>query len=89
MGTMLSRVKQLQEEKESISEAEQGKQVAMSMDSITIGRQIAGNEVLYSVIPENDFRQLKKLRQYLTKSEIEAIKEISDIMRKNNPVWGI
>jgi translation initiation factor 5B len=79
----------MQAEQETISEASEGKQVAVSMDKVTIGRQIKGDEILYSAIPEDDFRKMKKLKQYLTPKEIEAIKEISEIMRKGNPVWGV
>jgi hypothetical protein len=36
-----------------------------------------------------DFRKLKTLTKYLSKEETALLKEIAEIMRKNNPVWGI
>ena len=36
-----------------------------------------------------DFRKLKKLKKNLSKDQIEILKEIAEIKRKENPVWGI
>ena len=44
---------------------------------------------MLSNIPEEDFRKLKEFKKYLGKDEIELLKEIAEIMRKKNPVWGI
>ena len=59
------------------------------MDGVTVGRQINENDILYSGIPEGDFRKLRTLKKHLKKEEIELIKEIAKIMRKENAVWGI
>ncbi len=88
-GKTVASVKALQVEKESVNELEEGKQAAMSMDNVTIGRTLQGDEILYSAIPENDFKIMKKFKKALTAKEIEIIKEIAKIMRKENPVWGI
>jgi translation initiation factor 5B len=88
-GRTLTNVKAIQSEGENLSRAEQGKEVAVSLPDVTCGRQITGNDVLYSAIPEEDFRKLKKLKKYLTEPEIQVMKEIAEIMRKDNPVWGI
>ncbi|MBW2982091.1 translation initiation factor IF-2 [Candidatus Woesearchaeota archaeon] len=88
-GTMLKSVKSIQLEQETIEKAEKGKQVAVSVPGITIGRQIGEEEILLSDIPEEDFRKLKELKQYLSKEEIELLKEIAEIKRKHNPVWGV
>ncbi|MFC1801554.1 translation initiation factor IF-2 [Nanoarchaeota archaeon] len=88
-GKHLTSVKSLQEEKESLTVAERGKQVAVSMDGVTVGRQINEGDVVYVEIPEDDFRKLKELKRYLSKGEIELLKEIASIKRDKNPVWGI
>jgi translation initiation factor 5B len=88
-GRTLTNVKAIQSEGENLSRVEQGKEVAVSLPDVTCGRQINGNDVLYSAIPEEDFRKLKKLKKYLTEPEIHVMKEIAEIMRKDNPVWGI
>jgi len=85
----LTTIKGIQLEKKNITEAENGKQVAISLDKVTVGRQISEGDVLYSVIPENDFRKLKELKKYLTEGEITILKEIAVIMRKENELWGI
>jgi translation initiation factor 5B len=88
-GSRLSEVKGLQQDQDNIEKAEHGKQVALSMDKVTIGRQINEGDILYSDIPEDDFRKLKALKKHLKKEEIVLLKEIAIIKRKENPVWGI
>nr|MCK4930484.1 translation initiation factor IF-2 [Nanoarchaeota archaeon] len=88
-GKALTEVKSIQSEKENINRAEQGKQVAVSLLGVMCGRQINERDVLYSAIPEQDFKKLKKLKKYLTDSEIQVMKEIAEIMRKDNVVWGV
>lgn len=88
-GTRISSVKSMQKEQESLTIAEQGKQVAMAMDGVTIGRQVSEGDFLYTDIPEDDFRKLKELKKHLSKMEMEVMKEIAEIKRKNNPVWGV
>ncbi len=88
-GFPLGVIKSIQHEKESISSATKGKQVAVSIDNVTVGRQIKEGDILYSYIPEDDFRELKKLAKFLSTGEIAVLKEIAEIMRKENPVWGV
>jgi hypothetical protein len=40
-------------------------------------------------VPEDDFKKLKKFKNYLTKGEIEVLKEVASLKREENPVWGI
>ena len=88
-GIEITEVKGIQADKEQLEKAESGKQVAVSMPSITIGRQINENDILYSSISESHFRRLKELKDLLSKEEISVLKEIAEIKRKNNVVWGI
>ena len=88
-GKELTNLKEIQEDKENKESAEAGKQVAASMPDVTFGRQIKGDDILYSAIPEEDFKKLKSLKEFLTKEEIAVIKEIAEIKRKNNVVWGV
>ena len=85
----ITTVKSLQHEKKNIQSITKGNQVAVSMDSITIGRQVQEGDFLYSYIPDDDFRKLKNLAKFLSKGEIELLKEIAEKMRKTNPTWGI
>lgn len=88
-GTTIGTVKSIQEDKESVKSITKGKQVAMAITGCTVGRQINENDVLYTYIPESDFLLIKKLTKYLTKGEIEVLKEVAEMMRDKNPVWGI
>ena len=88
-GKTITQVKSIQHEKESVNAAEQGKQVALAMEGVMVGRQINEGDILYSAIPEDDFRKLKELKKYLTPAETAVIKEIAVIMRKTSPVWGV
>jgi translation initiation factor 5B len=88
-GKDITEVKSMQHEQESVEKAEKGKQVALAMSGVSVGRQINEGDILYSSIPENDFRKFKELKKYLEKEEIEILKEIAEIKRKDNPVWGI
>ncbi len=88
-GRNLTTVKSMQEGQENVGLANQGKQLAMAMDGITVGRQINEGDFLYTDIPEEDFKKLKELKKHLSKTEVEVLKEIAEIKRKNNPVWGV
>jgi len=88
-GSTLATVKELQKNKESVKTLERKEQAAASLPGVTVGRQINEGDIFYSAIPEADFRKLKTLTKYLSKEETSLMKEIAEIMRKNNPVWGV
>ena len=88
-GKEISEVKSIQEESKNINEAKKGKEVAVALLKVIVGRQISSGDILYSSIKEEDFRKLKKLKKYLTNDELLVLKEIAEIKRKENPMWGI
>jgi len=88
-GREITSVKSMQKEQESIEKLEKGKQAAISMERVTIGRQINEGDILLSAVPEEHFRKMKELKEYLSEEEKEILKEIAKIKRKENPVWGI
>lgn len=87
-GKKITLVKSMEENQEAINVAEQGRRLAMSMEGVTVGRQIHEGDYLYTDIPEDDFKKLKELKKHLSKTEVEVLKEIVEIKRKDNPVWG-
>lgn len=89
LGKRLSSVKSVQADKETVEKAEKGKQVAISVPDVTVGRQVNEGDILYSDIPEEDFRKYKKFKEYLTEGQKMVLKEIAEIKREENPVWGI
>ena len=88
-GKALTTVKSMQEGQENVGLAAQGKQLAMALDGLTVGRQINEGDFLYTDLPEEDFKKLKELKKHLSKTEMEVLREIAEIKRRNNPVWGV
>jgi len=88
-GKELTKVKSLQIEGENATKVEQGKQAAISLPGVTVGRHIFENTILYTDIPEEDFRKLKKMKNLLNPPEVQLLKEIAIIKRRKNPLWGI
>ena len=88
-GKVISEIKSINKEKESINSAEKGDEVAISMPGMTLGRQADEEDILYSAINEDEYRRFKKLKKFLKEKEIEVLKEIANQMRKGNIVWGV
>jgi translation initiation factor 5B len=88
-GISITTVKSMQLEQKTIEAAEKGKQVAVSLEDVTVGRQIDEGTVLYAAIPEEDFRKLRDLKSNLSDDQKVVLKEIAEIMRKDNPLWGV
>ncbi|MBI2542554.1 translation initiation factor IF-2 [Candidatus Woesearchaeota archaeon] len=88
-GNSITEAKSIQQEQENVESAEKGKQVAVSMPSVTVGRQVHEGDILYSAIPEGHFKKLKEFRKLLSQEEIGILKEIAEIMRNQNPMWGV
>ena len=88
-GKPLTKAKTIEEEKKPIPVAVAGSQIALSMDNVTVGRQIHEGDILYTDIPEDHFRKMKELKHYLNRNDVDLLKEIAEIKRTDNPVWGI
>lgn len=88
-GTPLTLVKSIQADKDSLSVAERGRQVAVSLPNITAGRHVDELDFLLTDIPEEDFRKLKRLVAHLSSDERDVLKEVAHIKREYNPVWGV
>ena len=87
-GRVIGRIKGMQEENQSVDEAKQGSEVAVSVDGITIGRQVKGGDILYTDIPEDDAKKLRDL-DALTFDEKEVLEKIFVIKRKTEKFWGM
>jgi translation initiation factor 5B len=89
-GTVIGTIKQLQNQNITIASAKTGDKIACSIDGATYEKDFSDNEILYTFIPEKDFLKIKKgLASFLSKSEIELLKEIAAMQRKANPLWGL
>ena len=88
-GERVTEARSLQHEQESINEAKKGMRIAVSYPGVIIGRQLKEGDILYSMITENEFKQYKSYKDFLSSEQKEILKEIAGIMRLDNPVWGV
>ncbi len=88
-GKIVGTIRQIQEKGESINEAPQGSQTAISMKEPTIGRHINEDDKLYTV-PKSDEAKLLlgKFKSKLTTDEAETLSKIVQIKRRTNPLYG-
>jgi translation initiation factor 5B len=88
-GKQIGFVRQIQKDNKSVTIAEKSDQVAISVEGPTAGRQIHEGETYYSDINETEFIKFKKVKEFLEEHEKQVLKEIAEIKRENNPVWGV
>ena len=88
-GKHIDKVKAVQSEGKGVQSAKKGKEVALSLPSITFGRQIKEGDTLYSELSESEFRKLKENKSLLSSEEMNILKEIAKIKRKEKSTWGL
>ncbi|MBS3071291.1 translation initiation factor IF-2 [Candidatus Pacearchaeota archaeon] len=88
-GEKIGRIKNIQSENKSVSEASQGMEVAISIPGLNFERQLKNETFLYSDLLESQFRNLKKNKDVLSSSEISLLQEIAEIKRKQKSDWGL
>lgn len=88
-GKTITSIKSMQKEQENASKGQKGEQLAVGYNDVQVGRQINEGDILYSAIPEEHFRKMKILKKYLKDDEINVLKEIAEIMRKKQALWGV
>ncbi|MFA5070944.1 MAG: translation initiation factor IF-2 [Candidatus Pacearchaeota archaeon] len=84
----IGRVKNIEADKRSVNEADEGMEVAISIPGINFERELKDKKFLYSDIGEKQFRNFKKNRDLLTSSEMKILSEIAEMKRKKNIEWG-
>lgn len=79
-GKRIGQVVRIQDQGKDVGEAAAGKQVAMSIDKPTVGRQISEGDVLYVDVPSQHARVLAtKFKDYLSPSELALLSEMATI----------
>ena len=73
-GKIIGRIKGIEREKQTITEAKKGEKVAVSMEEPTIGRQIEEGDTLFSVVGSEDLKILKEVWDKLSEDEKELLK---------------
>ncbi|RME31565.1 translation initiation factor IF-2 [Candidatus Woesearchaeota archaeon] len=88
-GTRVAAVKAIQQEQKNLVKAEKGFQVAISLPGAVVGRHIDEHDILLSELDESEFRAYKEYRDILNAEQKELLKQLAEIKRKQNPVWGV
>jgi len=86
-GREIGRIKSIRSGEESLIEARMGKEVAIAMDNVTVGRQIKGEDILFVDMPEGHARELQKME--LSLDEREVLDELIKIKRKEKSFWAM
>jgi translation initiation factor 5B len=87
-GKVIGTIRGIQSENKPLEEALQGQEVAISIEGVTVGRQIRGEDILYTSLPESDAKKLKDM-DVLNIDEKEILNKIIEIKRKENKFWGM
>ncbi len=88
-GKTIGSVKGMERNKENVKIGKKGEQMALSLPGVTAGRQLFEHDIFYSAIPEEHFREMKRLSKFLSKDEVQVLREYAEIKRKENPLWGV
>jgi len=88
-GEKVGRVKNVQSDNKSIDEAEEGLEIAMSIPGVNFERVLSKKDYLYTDLGESQFRTFKKNKDLLSAGEMNILKEIAEIKRKEKPEWGM
>jgi len=87
-GKILGSIKGIQSDNQSVDEAKQGEEVAISIEGITIGRQVKGGDILFTDLPASDAKKLRDM-DVLNIDEKDVLNKIFEIKRKTDKFWGM
>ena len=89
-GKKLGQVEKLQDQGKDVQEALVGAQVAASIEGGVVGRNILEGDTIYADVPERNLKTLvTKFPNEVSESDQETIKELIQLKRRENPVWGL
>ncbi len=88
-GKKVGIIHQLQHDGKTVSMVKTGQEVACSVQNITIGRQIAEEDVFYTLPSSSDAKQLiKRFMHKLSSEETDVLNEIIEIQRAIDPAYA-
>ncbi|MEM2250871.1 MAG: translation initiation factor IF-2 [Candidatus Hadarchaeales archaeon] len=89
-GKHVGRIKELQKEKQQLSEAKMGDELAVSIEGGIVGRNFDEGDVLYTEIPAEQVLRLKSdLKDLLSGDELAVLEEIIAIKQKIDKTYGV
>jgi len=86
-GEKVGRIKNIQSENKSVTEAKEGLEVAISIPGVNFERQLKNKNLLYSELSSKQFKTFKKNKDLLSPAEMKTIQEIAEIKRKEQSGW--
>jgi len=88
-GKKIGIIHQLQHDGKTVTTVKTGQEVACSVQNITIGRQIAEEDVFYTLPSSSDAKQLiKRFMHKLSSEETDVLNEIIEIQRAIDPAYA-
>lgn len=87
-GRVIGRIRSIQKEQKTVTQAKMGDEVALSVPGVTLGRQIKEEDILYMDIPEGDARWLLQQGK-ITDEERDVLQELVDTKRKAERFWAM
>ena len=87
-GKTIGAIQSIQSKNKTVKEATQGEEVAISIEGVTVGRQIKRGEVFFTDIPSSHARRLREM-DVLNADEKDVLEKIYQIKRKKEKFWGM
>jgi translation initiation factor 5B len=87
-GRSVGHIKGIQSDNRPVEEALQGQEVAISIEGVTVGRQIKGGDIFFTDLPVSDAKKLHEM-DVLNADEKDVLNKIFEIKRKTDKFWGM
>ena len=88
-GRKVGKIHQVQEKGESIPEASEGMEVAVSVRGIVVGRDVKEGDILYVDVPSPHAKALfTEFYDDLNADERKALEELAKVKRVSDPLFG-
>lgn len=88
-GDKIGKIKSIQKKQESVDLAQKGEEVAVSITSATVGRQIEINDYLYTDLKGEDYHLLKDMGDIVSDDELDLLDKIDQIKSETDPRWKL
>ena len=80
-GESIARVKGLQKDKESVSNAAEGEELAISLPGVNFERKLGDKKYLYVDINVSQFKSFKENKDLLSSKELNVLDEVARIKK--------
>lgn len=88
-GIKIGKIKEIQCKSETISEAKEKDEVAISIPEAKVGKHFDEGDILYTDITGNDYKIIKKIMDVIEGTEKTVLSEIVEIKKSKDALWGL